>query len=145
MSTAQEFRPLPADPSEWAAWCDGLPASQAMGLRCESIVRGTARMTLEESILPLNPNGAVHGGLVIGVADHVMGMAAMTVTEPGQAVATVSLTGNFQRPARLPLTFEAVVENAGRTVAFVSLTVHDGAGRACCQCVGNWTINRAAA
>jgi len=115
-----------------------------MGLTCASIARGGVRMTLEESILPLNPNGAVHGGLVIGIADHVMGMAAMTVTEPGQAVATVTLTGNFQRPARLPLTFDALVENAGRTVAFVSLTVHDGAGRACCRCIGTWTLNRAA-
>jgi acyl-coenzyme A thioesterase PaaI-like protein len=64
---------LPADPREWAAWSDGLAASQAMGLRSESIDRGAVRMTLERSILPLNPNGAVHGGLVIGIADHVMG------------------------------------------------------------------------
>jgi acyl-coenzyme A thioesterase PaaI-like protein len=139
---AQEFIPLPADRQDWMTWASGLPASRALGLVSVTIEPGAVRMKLDRSVWPLNPNGSIHGGLVLGVADHVMGIAAMTVTEPGQICATVSLTGNFHLPARLPLLFEAVVDSRRRTMAFVTLTITDADGQPCNRCVGTWSINR---
>jgi uncharacterized protein (TIGR00369 family) len=141
----RQMRPLPHDPGEWAAWADDLPASLAMALRAVAIEPGHAHVALDRSIWPLNPNGSVHGGLVLAVADHVGGMAAMTVMPPGEYCATATLASQFQRPAVLPLMFEASVTRSGRTLAFVELTVSSGDGRRCASVVGTWSLNLLAA
>jgi uncharacterized protein (TIGR00369 family) len=106
------------------------------------LTHGRAIVVLERSIWPLNPNGAVHGGLVLAAADHIMGMAAMSTMEPGQICATATLGSQFLRPAMAPLLFDASVERAGRTLAFVELTVAGEHRRSCVRASGAWAINR---
>jgi uncharacterized protein (TIGR00369 family) len=88
----------------------------------------------------LNPNGAVHGGLIAAAADQCMGIAACSVQADGPFVATASLTLDFHRPAVMPLRFEAVVTRSGRALAFVELTVRDRDGRVCTRCSGVWAV-----
>src|ERR1041384_6788886 len=127
----QDPRPLPADADAWMAWAGDLPASTFMHIRPLRVERGRVVARLEDSIWPLNQNGAVHGGLVLAVGDHVGGMSAMTVMEPGEFCATAMLTSQFLRPAVLPLEFDATVLRSGRTLAFVSVEVAGRDGRLC--------------
>lgn len=125
----------------WTDWADTLPASRAMGLRCRSMEPGHVTMTMDESVWPLNPNGALHGGLVVAAADHCMGVATMTMQEPGTFTATASLTTDFHLPAFPPVTLEATVTRNGRTLAFVELAVMDASGRRCGGANGVWAVN----
>jgi limonene-1,2-epoxide hydrolase len=134
--------PLKSDSAAaWTQWIDSLPATQAMGLRCQSVDQGRLMMTMEKSVWPLNPNGALHGGLVVAAADHVMGVAATTMLDAGRVTATASLTTEFHLPAFPPVTFEAQVVRNGRTLAFVDLSCFEADGRRCGAATGVWSIS----
>jgi len=141
VNEVQPLLPLPQDKADWVAWANDLPASQAMGMRALECVPGRAKAVLEHSVWPLNPNGSVHGGLLLGVSDHLGGCVAMTMMPSGEYCATATLTMQFMSPAVLPLTFEAVVTRSGRTLAFVDLAVTSSDGRRCATVVGSWSMN----
>lgn len=127
-----EFHPAPSDEAgteEWRAWAEGMPTSEVMGLSCVSVERGHVVVRMEASEWPLNPNGAVHGGMVLAWADHCFGLVAMTTLPGGSAPATAALSAQFLRPAQPPLTFDARVDRTGRTLAFVRVNVYDRRGR----------------
>jgi uncharacterized protein (TIGR00369 family) len=126
---------------QWREYSDALPVSVEMGLRCTEVERGRAVFAVEGSCWPLNPSGAVHGGLVAAIADQCLGMAALTVLADGQQPATATMTTEFQRPARAPLTVEAEVTKAGRTLVFVSVLVRDAAGRVCTRVTGTAVVD----
>jgi len=113
----------------WIDWGECLPASRAMGLRCHSMKPGHAVVVMDASEWPLNPSGAVHGGLVLAWADHCFALAAMPTLPPGSAPATASLSAQFLRPAMPPLTFDARVDRTGRTLVFLTVDVYDAHGR----------------
>jgi uncharacterized protein (TIGR00369 family) len=125
----------------WSDWADNLPASRAMGVRCRSVEPGHVTMSIDESVWPLNPNGALHGGLVVAAADHCMGIAAMTVQAEGRFTATASLTTDFHLPAFPPVTLEAKVARNGRALTFVELSAFDASGRRCGGATGVWAVN----
>jgi uncharacterized protein (TIGR00369 family) len=93
-------------------------------------------LTLEESVLSLNPNGGVNGGLVCAAADQAMGVVALTALDPGSLPATATLHAEFLRPAFAPLTFRAAVSQRGRRLVFVSVDVEDSSGRLCVRFTG---------
>lgn len=125
----------------WAGWVDGLPVSRRIGMRCVRIGPGRADLVVDESTWPINPNGAVHGGLVVACADHCFGIVAMTVLDHEHLPATATLTADFLRPALPPLTFEATVERVGRTLAFVAVKVSNRAGRIAAKVNGTMVID----
>ncbi|MER5538913.1 hypothetical protein [Streptomyces mirabilis] len=55
--------PHGGDWRKWIDWANEQPVSQAMGLHCALIEAGRAEIVLDRGPWPLNPNGAVHGGL----------------------------------------------------------------------------------
>jgi uncharacterized protein (TIGR00369 family) len=112
-----------------------------MGLRCTEIEPGRAQFAVADSVWPLNPAGAVHGGLVAALADQALGMVTMTVVGEGQKPATASMTVEYQRPARAPLTLEAEVSKAGRTLVFVSVLVRDRDGKVCTKATGTSVVD----
>jgi len=114
---------------EWIAWGERLPASRAMGLRCTVMEPGHAVVVMDASEWPLNPSGAVHGGLVLAWADHCFALAAMPTLPQGSTPATASLSAQFVRPALPPLTFDARVDRTGRSLVFLTVDVYDAHGR----------------
>ncbi|MGP4051822.1 PaaI family thioesterase [Streptomyces sp. 2A115] len=133
--------PHGGDPQKWIDWADEQPVSQAIGLRCRHIEAGRAELTLERGPWPLNPNGAVHGGLVAACADHTMAISLISMLEPGTMPATATLASDFLRPALPPLTFEAVVDRRGRTMGFLTITVSDKDGKLAAKCHGTMPID----
>ena len=89
----------------------------------------------------INPNGAVNGGIVIACADHAFGVVASTLLDPERMPATATFTSDFLRPAIPPITFEAVVDRMGRTMAFISVCVTDRAGKICNEVRGTMVVD----
>lgn len=142
-TSISELVPPPYGGSEddWRTWAANQSVSRVMGLACESAQPGHVRVVLTEAHWPLNPNGAVHGGMVTAWADHCFGLVASTALSPGQVPATATLTAEFLRPALPPLTFDARVDRSGRSLAFISVDVFDKAGRLCAKVVGTMSID----
>lgn len=130
MASDPHLIPYGAPWHEWAEWITGMPISARLGLRCTEISRG--RVVLQtDGPGWLNPTGAVHGGVVIACADQGFGAVAATVVGDGMVPATATFNSDFLRPAFPPITLEAVVERAGRTLVFVSVTTRDRADKVC--------------
>jgi len=125
---------------EWIAWGERLPASRAMGLRCHSMEPGHAVVVMDASEWPLNPSGAVQGGLVLAWADHCFALVAMPTLPSGAAPATASLSAQFVRPAMPPLTFDTRVDRTGRTIVFLTVDVYDVRGRLATKVSGTMAI-----
>lgn len=142
-ASISELVPPPYGGSEddWRAWVENQSVSRVMGLTCESTEAGRVRVVLTDAHWPLNPNGAVHGGMVIAWADHCFGLVASTALRAGQVPATATLTSEFLRPALPPLTFDAKVDRAGRSLAFISVDVFDKDQRMCAKVVGTMSID----
>jgi uncharacterized protein (TIGR00369 family) len=138
--------PSAAGPDEagwdvWAEWAERLPVSRQIGLRCTRIEAGRATLVLARSSLHLTPVGAVHGGLVVACADHCFGIVAMTVLDADHVPATATLTSDFLRPALAPLTFDASVDRAGRTLLFVTVCVRDRDSKTAAKVNGTMVID----
>lgn len=108
------------------AWADGQVFSQAFGVVCRDASWGETVMDLATSPLMLNPNGAVHGGIVAAVIDHAMGATALTVLPAGSAAVTSTLSVSYMAPAILPLEFRTRVLRKASRLLFMDVTVHSG-------------------
>jgi uncharacterized protein (TIGR00369 family) len=142
-ASTTELIPPPhgGSPGDWREWAENLPVSRVMGLVCEVAEEGHVRAVLTDAHWPLNPNGSVHGGMVAAWADHCFGLVASTALGPGQVPATATLAVEFLRPALPPLTFDARIDRAGRSLAFISVDVYDRAERLCGKVVGTMSID----
>ncbi len=139
MTTRRAMPPLPppiGDESEWIAWAESHPISELIGMRCLAAEPGHITIRVEGTGWPLNPNGAVHGGMVLAWADQCLGLASMTTAAPGTMPATATLAAEFLRPATPPLTYDVHVHRSGRTLVFISMDVLDTEGRLCAKASG---------
>ncbi|WP_216898232.1 PaaI family thioesterase [Nocardia alni] len=134
---AHRPQPTETDWGAWQNWARTQPAIVALGLEPREFGDGRAVFDLAESILPLNPNGAVNGGLVAAVADQVGAMAAVTCAAPGHGVLTCVLNTEYLAPARLPLVCVGTVVRSGSALIFVHIEIDSG-GRLCSAASGTW-------
>ena len=79
----------------------------------------------------LMPDGVMFGGHVASVADHVAGLAAMTVLEANEdRFRTSRLETNFFRPVMKPkAAIEARIVNASKTLIHVEADFLNGEGK----------------
>jgi uncharacterized protein (TIGR00369 family) len=104
--------------------------SQAMGFRLVEAKSGRARIECVVSDSHANTQGVCHGGVISGLIDMAVGVAAKSMLDdPQRPVATVSLTVNYQRPGELgrTLSAEAIVQS-GRRILSCAVTVSDDRG-----------------
>jgi uncharacterized protein (TIGR00369 family) len=114
------------DADGYIAWVNSLPLAAVFGITCVRAARGSTTMTLSQSPIAANPNGAVHGGIVSALIDHAMGATAMTVMTARTAAVTATLNIDYLAPATLPLTFETTVIRHSRALVFVQTEVRSG-------------------
>ena len=76
-------------------------------------------------------NDVVAGGALASALDLAMAMAVLSTLPPGRTCATISLTVNMMSPAQAGATMlaSAIVERAGRNVAFARAALYDAEGR----------------
>ncbi|GAA4544114.1 PaaI family thioesterase [Pseudonocardia xishanensis] len=129
--------PKKGDWPGWLSWANALPSIAGLCMDMETMTHGYARATVERSIMPLNPNGAVHGGLVAAFADQIGAMALMPMVGPERTAVTGTLRVEYLRAALLPLVLEARVERLTRALVFVRAELSSG-GRVCALASGTW-------
>lgn len=145
MRTSEAIRGLPAqeDPDEsWLSWTNDYPTVTEAGLRCVALEAGRGRFLFEGESFPLNPNGAVNGGMVALAADQVMGVVALRAAPTGAVPVTAALHTQFHSPAYPPLTFEGALLAGGRIVQAVEVIVRDAAGRRCATATGTMAVGQ---
>lgn len=116
--------------------------AQLLGV--ERVETGDGRVTVELPTGPQHANqgGWVHGGVLAGLLDMALGSAVVTTLQPGEWTATMSLTTDFLRPAKLDsrLVARARVDRRGRLAAYPSGEVVDESGEVLARATGVWAV-----
>lgn len=78
-----------------------------------------------------NRNGVLHGGAMLGMADHTGGTLAIMNLAPGEATTTIESKTNFLRPIRIGDTARgrSVALHKGRTTMVVQTTISRDDGK----------------
>ncbi|MUL65849.1 hypothetical protein BOO86_15345 [Mycobacterium sp. CBMA 234] len=132
----------PAPDVDWVAWGNSLPFAQDIGMECVALDRDCAVFRMEKSVLTLNPNGAVNGGLLAAAADQVMGALSRCNGDRGDLPATATLHIQYHLPAMPPLTFRATSLGGGRNIKFIEVVVLDAGGNRCATSTGTMAAGR---
>lgn len=101
-----------------------------LGIRVVTIDAGRVRLQLPIQERLLAPNGYLHAGTVVSLADTAAGYASLSLLEAGESFTTIELSANFLGTAREGILFaDTHPRHIGRTthVWDVEVTV---AGRA---------------
>lgn len=111
----------------------GIP--EYLGIRTVEATPGTFTAELEVREELLNPFGALHGGVLSAMADHVLGAVVYTVVERGYWAATTEFKLNFLAPVRQgTVRAEAMLMSLSRRTAVVRIDmVNEGRGVAAAQ------------
>lgn len=108
----------------------GLPGY--LGIRFDSLTAGrlVASMTVRAELV--TPMGAVHGGVMAGFVDHVLGCVLYPLMKRGQWAATTEFKLNYLRAVKSGvLAAEATVVSFGRRSAVVRCDVSNDGKLAC--------------
>ena len=101
------------------------PFSDSLGIRL--IVADTEEVVVNMPATPAlaNRNGVLHGGALLGMADHAGGTLTIMNLAPGQATTTIESKTNFLRPIRIGDTAQGrtVALHKGRTTMVVQTTI----------------------
>lgn len=143
MDTTAGMRAIPRHEDSdgaWHTWADDYPSFAAAGLRCVEIAGTTATFEFIATPFPLNPNGAVNGGIVALAVDQVMGVMGARVAPTGSMPVTAVLQVQYHAPAVPPLRMEAQAVHNGRTLQTIEVVVHDARGRRCTTASGTMSV-----
>ncbi|HWJ08493.1 MAG TPA: PaaI family thioesterase [Nocardioides sp.] len=143
MDTTAGLRALPRheDPdADWVAWADAYPTFVGAGLRCLSMGRTRASFAYVGTPFPLNPNGAVNGGIVALAVDQIMGVMGARVAPTGSMPVTAVLQVHYHSPAIEPLRMDATAIHAGRNLQTIEVVVTDARGRRCSTATGTMAV-----
>ena len=132
----------PAPDVDWVAWGNSLPFARDIGMECIALESDSAVFRMDRSVLTINPNGAVNGGLVAAGADQVMGALARRNGDRGDLPATATLHIQYHLPALPPLTFRATTLGGGRNIKFIEVVVLDANGNRCATSTGTMAAGR---
>lgn len=145
MDTTTQMRAIPRheDPDEdWRAWADVYSTFASAGLRCVTMRGREATFEFDGTPFPLNPNGAVNGGIVALAVDQIMGVMGARIAPTGSLPVTATLTVHYHAPAVQPLRLEAVALHAGRNLQTIEVAVHDSRGRRCTTATGTMAVGK---
>ena len=132
--------PVSRTPEAWLSWANELPITGALKIVITEVGDGRLLGEVAESALPLNPNGSLHGGTQLAIADHCMGMVAIPVIDPGFVVVSAGVHASFHRPAMPPLTVRGRVLSAGRTLVQTEIELYHEHDRLCTSAYGTMAV-----
>lgn len=104
------------------------PLAQLLGLRFSAVAEGAVDAELDVRPNLLAPNGFLHAGAIITLADMACGYGSIVSLPPGaHAFTTIELKTNFLGTARDgSVTCEARLQHGGRTTQVWDATVRAG-------------------
>jgi len=116
----------------------GLPAF--LGLRIDAVEAGRMVASLDAKEEFHNPFGSMHGGILAGLVDHVLGAVLYPVIPRGHWAATTEFKLNYLAPVRTgTVTAEATIISMTKRTAVVRVEVSND-GRAVCSAQGTVLI-----
>lgn len=89
-----------SDTEGWEALVATMPHAQALGVRVDSAAPEQVRAHLEFSTDKCTAGGALHGGVVMALADSVGALCAYLNLPPEATTATIESKTNFFRAVR---------------------------------------------
>ena len=101
------------------------PFSVSLGIVQVSADPGEVRVHMPATQALANRNGVLHGGALMGLADHAGGTLAIMNLGPGEATTTIESKTNFLRPIRIGDTAHArsILLHRGRSTVIVQTTI----------------------
>lgn len=118
----------------------GLP--KFLGLRVETVEAGRMVVTIDARKEFHNPFGTMHGGIIAGLVDHVLGAVLYPVIPRGHWAATTEFKLNYLAPVREgAVTAEANIISMTKRTAVVRVDVSNE-GRAVCAAQGTVLIQQ---
>ena len=116
----------------------GLP--KFLGLRVDSVTAGRMVVSLDARDEFHNPFGSMHGGILAGLVDHVLGAVLYPVIPRGHWAATTEFKLNYLAPVRTGVvTAEANIISMTKRTAVVRVEVSND-GRPVCAAQGTVLI-----
>jgi len=102
-----------------------------LGLRFDSVEHGRTEARIDLEAHHLAPNGFLHGGTVVALADTCCGFGALASLPDGaESFTTIELKTNFLGTARAGTVFcEARLSHGGRSTQVWDAEVRNDAGR----------------
>jgi uncharacterized protein (TIGR00369 family) len=102
-----------------------------LGFVAHDVTPGTATWSYKVDPAHFNPNGALHGGVVMALLDTAMGHAVAALVEPdGQFNVAAEMNTHFLEPVRAgTVTATARVRKRGKRLAVVEAEATDDHGR----------------
>jgi uncharacterized protein (TIGR00369 family) len=138
VATSRDVPGTPAFPQFDAAIADSMLHAKAGGLpdwlavRFVEFTAGRLVATMEVRPDLLTPFGTLHGGVMAGLVDHVLGCVLYPLMPRGQWAATTEFKLNYLAPVKGgTLTAESTVVAFGRRTAVVTVQVRNGEQLAC--------------
>ncbi|HEY8515124.1 MAG TPA: PaaI family thioesterase [Candidatus Binatia bacterium] len=117
----------------------GLPAY--LGVRFVEFGPGRLLATMEVRDELLTPFGTLHGGVMAGLVDHVLGCVLYPLMQRGQWAATTEFKLNYLAPVRSgTITAESTVLSLGKRTAVVRVEVTND-GRLACVAQGTLLVS----
>lgn len=111
-----------------------------LGVRVAAAEAGRLVVSIEVRPELMNPFGTMHGGVVAGLVDHVLGAVLYPVIPRGHWAATTEFKLNYLAPVREgTVTAEATIVSMTRRTAVVRIDVTND-GRAICAAQGTVLI-----
>lgn len=105
------------------------PFTRHVGIRCEEVGEGWTRYSLEARPDHRNPNGVMHGGVLVTLIDTSMGHAVVTTLQAGEFCATVELKVNYLSAVREGrIEAETHVVHRGKRTAYLETDVRFAGG-----------------
>ena len=101
------------------------PFSDSLGIGLISADADEVLVSMPATRALANRNGVLHGGALLGMADHAGGTLTIMNLAPGQATTTIESKTNFLRPIRIGDTAQGrtVALHKGRTTMVVQTTI----------------------
>jgi len=128
MSEARASRPS-------GAAIDGV--SRMLGLRDDGV--GVIRLEIRDELL--NPGGLLSGAVTYAMVDYAMASALLAQRNPGEGIATLSISINYLQTAREgDVVCRAQVDRRNRTAATLRATVETEAGLLLVTAIGSYSI-----
>lgn len=131
--TVEEFDRLIDQKSAFGVW---------LGMKLEAVGAGTARMRLPYREEFMRPGGAIHGPIIMAVADYAMYAALMGLNPRGENGVTSNLNMYFLRKTTgKDLIAEARTISGGKRTSVIEVSVFaDGEDDPVAQVTGTYVI-----
>lgn len=107
------------------------PLSASMALEVIAVATNHTALRMSGSTWPLNPNGALHGGIVTAAAERSATIAVQHHLDSIRPRTATSISMAFLRPAIPPIQLDATLHQGDGDTQFVTVVLTASDGRIC--------------